>query len=79
MLIFYIICGVVVFALSSFLFHRNRVAIYRRRIIRDLGSRSQQKPFILTTQQEKKIKQCFFNGVAQDECVRLLISEQEKN
>jgi len=75
MLIFYIICGVVVFGLSSFLFHRNRLAIYRRRIIRDLSESSQQKPYVLTTPQEQKIKQCLLNGVTREECVSLLINE----
>ncbi|MDN2664803.1 hypothetical protein [Psychromonas sp. 14N.309.X.WAT.B.A12] len=75
MLIFYIVCGVVVFALSSFLFHRNRLAIYRRRIIRDISESSQKSPFMLSTQQEQKIKQCFLNGVTREECVNLLMSE----
>jgi len=75
MLIFYIICGVVVFALSSFLFYRNRLAIYRRRIIRDISESTQQKPIILSNPQEQKIKQCFLNGVTREDCVNLLMSE----
>ena len=34
MLIFYIICGCLVFALSGLIMQFNRLAIYRRRIIR---------------------------------------------
>ncbi|RBW44024.1 hypothetical protein DS885_11975 [Psychromonas sp. B3M02] len=75
MLIFYIVCGVVVFGLSSFLFHRNRKAVYRRRIIRDLSKETQQSPYLLSPEQEQQIKQCFLNGVTREECVRLLMSE----
>jgi len=75
MLIFYIVCGVIVFGLSSFLFHRNRLAVYRRRIIRDISESKQQNPVILSTPQEQKIKQCFLNEVTREECVSLLMSE----
>jgi len=69
MLIFYIICGAVVFALSSYLFHRNRLAIYRRRIIRHLSDKAEQKPYRLSDVQESKIKQDFLNGLNYKECI----------
>ena len=72
MLIFYIICGVVVFALSSFLFYRNRLALYRRRIIRQLSDESEQQPFRLSAMQESKIKQYFLDGLKYKECIKEL-------
>jgi len=42
MLIFYIIFGCLIFALSGLIIQFNRLAIYRRRIIRNLAD-SQQK------------------------------------
>lgn len=72
MLIFYIICGAAVFALSSFLFFRNRLAIYRRRIIQALAEKTGQKPYILSKLQEQKIKQCFLEGLSLQECTKQL-------
>jgi hypothetical protein len=69
MLIFYIICGATVFALSSYLFHRNRLAIYRRRIIRHLSDNTKQKPYHLSAEQESKIKQNFLNGLSYQACI----------
>ena len=68
MLIFYIICGVLVFAGSGLFMHINRLAIYRRRVIRQLSADSKQTPFILSEAQEQKIKQCFLKGLSTDEC-----------
>jgi hypothetical protein len=68
MLVFYIICGVLVFAGSGLFMHINRLATYRRRIIRKLASNSEQTPFILSEAQEQKIKKCFLKGLSIDEC-----------
>jgi hypothetical protein len=72
MLIFYIICGVVVFALSSFLYYRNRLALYRRRVIRQLSNKSEQQPFRLSATQESTIKQCFLSGFSYENCIKEL-------
>ncbi|TEW54145.1 hypothetical protein E2R68_09710 [Psychromonas sp. RZ22] len=69
MLIFYIICGVMVFAISGLIFQYNRLAIYRRRIIRHLATTKQQTPFVLTQAQEQQIKQCFLKGVSIQQCI----------
>ncbi|WP_025563104.1 hypothetical protein [Psychromonas sp. SP041] len=72
MLIFYIICGVLVFAGSGLFMHINRLAIYRRRIIRQLATNSKQMPFILSESQEQKIKQSFLKGLSVKECQKEL-------
>jgi len=73
MLIFYIVCGCVVFAVSGLIMHINRRAIYRRRIIRHLAATQQnpakQMPFVLTETQEQQIKQCFLEGISIQECI----------
>lgn len=72
MLIFYILCGCFVFALSGLIMHFNRLAIYRRRIIRHLAEDSEQSPFVLSEKQEKKIKHCFSIGKPIQKCVEEL-------
>ena len=73
MLIFYIVCGCVVFAVSGVILHVNRMAIYRRRIIRHFANLPEHSekgvPFVLTEAQEKRIKQCFLNGDAIQLCI----------
>lgn len=73
MLIFYIVCGCIVFALSGMIMHINRRAIYRRRIIRHLAATQQNSPkkipFVLTAAQEQQIKQCFLKGISIQECI----------
>lgn len=59
MLFFYIICACLIFAVSGLIFHFNRLAIYRRRIIRHFSNQVGYSPFILTKQQEAYIKQSF--------------------
>lgn len=80
MLIFYIICGCFIFAISGFIVQYNRLAIYRRRVIRHLAShrsrvkseRPHQPPIILSEQQEQQIKQCFLKGVSIPQCIEQL-------
>lgn len=72
MLIFYIICGCIVFAISGVIMQYNRLAIYRRRIIRHCSAHSQQTPFILSTSQEQHIKQCFLKGLPIQQCIEQL-------
>ncbi|MDA7746565.1 hypothetical protein N8878_04455 [Psychromonas sp.] len=76
MLVFYIICGCIVFALSGLLMQLTRIAIYRRRIIRHLSAtpphNSSSKPFVLSVTQEKQIKQCFLKGVSIQECIETI-------
>lgn len=77
MLIFYIVCGCVVFAISGVIMHINRRASYRRRIIRHFvaiqqnkqQSNAQPPPFVLTEAQEQQIKQCFLKGLSTQECI----------
>ncbi|PKG37572.1 hypothetical protein [Psychromonas sp. Urea-02u-13] len=69
MLIFYIICGCFIFAASGVIMQYNRLAIYRRRIIRHFAKSSQQKPFILSESQEQHIKQCFLKGISIQHCI----------
>ena len=70
MLIFYIICGCLVFAVSGLIMQFNRLAIYRRRVIRHLSAQTEQaSPFVLSKTQEKTIKQCFLNGIKLQECI----------
>jgi len=72
MLIFYIVCGVLVFAISGLLFQLNRLAIYRRRIIRHYCALSEQPPFILSASQEQQIKHCFLQGISIQKCIERL-------
>jgi nucleoside permease NupC len=69
MLIFYIICGCLVFALSGLLMQFNRRAIYRRRIIRHFAAQTSPDLFILSQPQEEKINQCFLKRVSIQECI----------
>jgi hypothetical protein len=69
MLIFYIICGCFIFAASGVIMQYNRLAIYRRRIIRHFAKSSQQNPFIFSESQEQKIKQCFLKGLTMQQCI----------
>jgi len=76
MLIFYIICGCLVFALSGLIMQFNRLAIYRRRIIRHLSTHTEQaSPYVLSQAQEKTIKQYFLEGINIQECIKKLESE----
>lgn len=72
MLIFYIICSCLVFLISTVIFQFNRLAIYRRRIIRHLAKQSQHNPFILNDQQEQQIKQHFLRGDSIKTCIHQL-------
>lgn len=72
MLFFYIVTGVLFFAVAGVLMHTNRLATYRRRIIRELAKDTEQKPFVLSEAQEKKIKQCFLNSVSREDCIKQL-------
>lgn len=69
MLIFYVICAVLIFTASGFIMQVNRLAIYRRRIIRHFAQLNQQSPFILSLDQEKKIKHCFLAGMSIQKCI----------
>ncbi|WP_413699439.1 hypothetical protein ACLKMH_18555 [Psychromonas sp. KJ10-10] len=75
MLFFYIICGCLIFALSGFVFHINRLAIYRRRIIRHFSKQTDYSPFMLTKGQEAHIKQCFFKGDSVQSCIDTLAEQ----
>lgn len=80
MLIFYIICGCLVFAGSGVIMQFNRLAIYRRRIIRHLAESrpsstqhsNQNSPFILSKKQEQQIKKCFLKGTKIQQCIEQL-------
>lgn len=73
MLIFYIICGCLVFAISGLIMQFNRLAIYRRRIIRHLsGLQTQTSTVVLSKAQEQTIKQCFLKGIKIQECFEKL-------
>jgi hypothetical protein len=72
MLIFYIICGCFVFAISGLIMQYNRLAIYRRRIIRHFANSTQQIPYILSESQEQQIKQCFLKGISIQQCIEQL-------
>lgn len=76
MLIFYILCGCVIFAGSGVIMQFNRLAIYRRRIIRHFAAtpphNAKPTPFILSETQEQKIKQCFLKGLPIRECIEAL-------
>lgn len=72
MVIFYIICSCLVFALSGLIMQFNRYAIYRRRIIRHFAAQHTPKLFTLSKTQEKKIKSCFLQGVSIQECIEQL-------
>lgn len=69
MMIFYIICGCLIFALSGIVMQFNRRAIYRRRIIRHFAAQSAPKLFTLSKTQEEKIKTCFLQGVSIQKCI----------
>jgi hypothetical protein len=69
MLIFYIICGCLIFAISGLIFQFNRLAIYRRRIVRHFAKKSQRTPFTLSEVQEQQIKQCFLKGTSIQQCI----------
>lgn len=69
MLIFYIICGCLIFAISGLIFQFNRLAIYRRRILRHFAKNNQPKPFVLSANQEQQIKQCFLKGTSVQQCI----------
>ena len=71
MLIFYVICGFLIFVLSGLIMHFNRLAIYRRRIIRHFQTK-QNVTFILSKEQEKTIKQCFLEGLKTEACIERL-------
>lgn len=79
MLIFYIICGCAVFGVSGVIMQFNRLAIYRRRIIRHFAAtpayQAQATPFILSEEQEKQIKQCFLQATPIKECIEMLSAE----
>ena len=72
MLVFYIICGCLLFALSGLLMQFNRRAIYRRRIIRHFAAQTHPEVFILSQAQEEKINQCFLKRVSIQECIEQL-------
>ena len=69
MLFFYIICGCLVFAASGLIMHFNRLAIYRRRIIRHFSAMTTKAPFVLSDNQEQQIKQCFLKGTSIQKCI----------
>lgn len=69
MLFFYIICGCLVFAVSGLIMHFNRLAIYRRRIIRHFSAMTTKTPFVLSDNQEQQIKQCFLKGTSIQKCI----------
>lgn len=79
MLIFYIICGCAVFGVSGVIMQFNRLAIYRRRIIRHFTAtpayQDQLAPFILSKEQEEQIKQCFLQATPIKECIEMLSAE----
>lgn len=84
MLIVYIIIGCLIFALTGLIIQFNRLALYRRRIIRHLADseqtnklhsdqhNSQQNPFVLSKKQEQQIKQCFLKGTKIKQCIEQL-------
>lgn len=72
MLIFYIVCGCLVFFISALVLQFNRLAIYRRRIIVHFSKQAQHKPFILNDQQEQQIKQHFLRGDSIQICINKL-------
>jgi len=73
MIIFYIICGCITFAAAGVIMQFNRLAIYRRRIIRHFTTlpqySTQETPFVLSKTQEKQIKQCFLKGIKIQQCI----------
>ena len=72
MLIFYIILGCIIFAISSLMMQFDRLAIYRHRIIRHLAKVNQQTPFILSENQELQIEQCFLQAIPIKKCIKQL-------
>lgn len=79
MLVFYIIFGCLIFALSGLVMHLNRLAIYRRRIIRHFSNQVHYSPFVLSKYQEAQIKQCFFKGKSIQNCIDQLAYEISHN
>jgi hypothetical protein len=75
MLFFYVICGCLIFVASGLIMHFNRLAIYRRRIIRHFSNQVDYTPFILLKHQEVTIKQCFTNGKSIQHCIDILADE----
>ena len=75
MLIFYIICACLIFVISGLIFHFNRLAIYRRRIIRHFSNQVDYSPFVLSQKQEKQIKQCFLKAMSIQQCIEKLAPE----
>jgi len=65
-----------IFALAGVLMQFNRLAIYRRRIIRHFATlpqySSQETPFVLSKTQEKKVRQCFLKGIKIQQCIEQL-------
>jgi len=75
MLIFYIICGCLVFFVAGTIMQFNRLAIYRRRIIKHFSTSTtynKKSPFILSSHQEQQIKQCFLKGISIVACIKTL-------
>ena len=73
MLLFYILAGCAVFIIAGSIMHFNRLAIYRRRIIRHYSQQPDQaSPFILSDVQEKTIKQSFQTGLSLQQCIEKL-------
>lgn len=69
MLIFYIICGCIIFAISSLIMQFNRLAIYRQRIIRHLANNNPQTQLVLSANQEQQIEQCFLQAIPTQQCI----------
>jgi len=76
MFIFYIICACITFAIAGVVMQFNRLALYRRRIIRHFNTMPQHQapnpPFVLSEKQEKQLKQCFLKGINIQECIEQL-------
>ena len=72
MLFLYIICACFVFALSGLIMQFNRLAIYRRRIIRHFSAMSSKTLFVPSNNQEQQIKQCFLKGTSIQKCIEQL-------
>ncbi|MEL0628497.1 hypothetical protein [Psychromonas aquatilis] len=76
MIIVYIICGLLLFAISGFLMQVTRLSTYRRRIIRTLSdSSSSSTPYVLNKAQEKIIKHCFLNRESIADCIKQVKSQ----
>lgn len=75
MIVFYIICGLLLFAISGFLMQITRLSTYRRRIIRTLSDNNSTTPFVLNKAQEKVIKHCFLNRESTADCIKQVKSQ----